>query len=278
MELPFWTNEQTGYRDSWACNAAHFEKQDCYQWMAEQLRPLQPQRILDIGCGTGEGVLALLKAYSPTVISLEENGDCIRHSSETIASAGYDVEPIHRLGYEEFPDGTHLIYRSNEPIRVSRQVSLVQADVLLPDTTAFGFLEECPPFDAVTIWLMGTVMARQTCRNLASARIADGQNYRLRVQNRIYELADRVLRPGGWLQVVDRGEPPRTQPLRDDLIQGHREQAQPTSLEVFALEYREYTEPKNKGINMVASPGTSGRIADMSTLAMFSILSRKPAL
>lgn len=276
MQLPLSTIEKAEYRDHWACNAAHFEAQNCYKWMAEQLRPLNPKRVLDIGCGTGEGIGALLSAFAPTVISLEENGDCIRRSSEVIASAGYSVEPIYRLGYQEYQDGSHNIAFDQEPITVSKQITLVHADILVDDPAMLRFLAECSPFDAVTIWLMGTFKARHTCRNISNLRIADAQEYRLRVQNRVYEFANRVLRPGGWLQVVDRGEPPKTQSLRDDLLQSHRAQAAPTDLEVFDLNYREYTEPTNRGIRMELSLGTSGRIADMNTLAMFSILSRKP--
>lgn len=35
-------------------------------------------------------------------------------------------------------------------------------------------------------------MMRRTCRNIANMLIADGDQYRLRDQNRIYTLADRI--------------------------------------------------------------------------------------
>ncbi len=245
--------------------------------MAQQLRPLEPKRILDIGCGSGEGLLALLSAFSPTIIALEENADCIRHSCDVVAAAGYEIEPIYRLGYLEHQDGSHDIHFDQTRIVASRQVTLVHADTLVDDPEMLRFLEASAPFDAVTVWLIGTYMMRRTCRNIANLRIADANEYRLRVQNRVYRWADRLLRPGGWLQVVDRGEPPSTKSLLDDMFNSHRDQAKPTNLEVFDVSYREYTEPTNRGIRMVVSPGTSGRMVDLTTLAMLSILSRKPA-
>ena len=276
MELPLWTPEKSEYRDYWSSNSAHMEKQGCYAWMAEQLRPLRPSRVLDIGCGTGEGLLALLSAFGPEIVSLEENGACIQHASDAIATAGYAVEPVYRLAYVEHSDGTHEIARDDEPIAVSKRVAIVHADPLLNDPPLTRFLEAAPLFDAVTVWLIGTYMMRRSCRSLASLGIADGSDYRLRVQNQVYEIADRVLRPGGWLHVVDRGEPPCTPALRNDLLDSHRAQAEPTSLEVFALDYREYTEPKGRGVRLVASPGTSGEKRDSDTLTTVSVLSRKP--
>lgn len=277
MRLPLSTTEKAEYRDHWSSNATHYEKQGCYDWMAQQLRPLAPKRILDIGCGTGEGLLALLSAYSPTIIALEENADCIRHSCDVVAAAGFEVEPIYRLGYQEYHDGSHDMHFDQTRIVTAQQVTLVHADTLVDDPEMLRFLEASAPFDAITVWLIGTYMMRRTCRNISNLRIADANEYRLRVQNRAYRWADRLLRPGGWLQVVDRGEPPGTQSLEEDLFDSHRDQAKTTSLEVFDVTYRQYTEPVDRGIRMVASLGTSGRVADLTTLAMFSILSCKPA-
>ena len=275
MELKLSTTEKAEYCDYWSSNASHFERQGCYAWMADRLKPLAPKRILDVGCGTGEGLLALLSAFSPAILSLEENADCIQQSYEAVSSAGFSAEPILRLGYEEFPDGSHEIHYSQDPIAASSQVVLLHADTLVDDPEMLRFLDAMPPVDAVTVWLIGTYMMRRTCRNISNLRIADGNEYRLRIHNRIYDLADRLLRPGGWLQIVDRGEPPSTQFLKDDVLRSHRELAKRTSLEAFDVSYREYEEPTDRGIRMVATPGTSGRMPNLSALAMTSVLSRK---
>lgn len=245
--------------------------------MAEQLNFLKPKRVLDVGCGTGEGLLALLAAYSPHIISLEENAECIRHATDAIFTNGFPVEPIFRLGYVEHRDGTHDMVHDQTPIAVSKQVSLIHSDLLADDPAVAGFLESQEKFDAITVWLMGTFMMRRTCRNIAPLAVKDGNDYRLRVQNRAYDLAHKVLRPGGVLHIVDRGEPPTTKHLQDDLLAAHRDQASTTDLEVFDLKYREYTEPTERGISMVPSPGKSGRLVELKTLAMLSTMARKPS-
>lgn len=148
--------------------------------------------------------------------------------------------------------------------------------MLFDDLEVHRFLEEQAPFDAVTIWLIGTYMWRKDCRNLTGLNIANGGDYRLRVQNRVYELAAKILRPCGILQVVDRGEAPSTESLMSDHMQAHRDQASVTDLEVFDVKFRTYTEPADRGVRMVASPGTSGRTAATEELSMISTLSRRP--
>jgi hypothetical protein len=81
------------------------------------------------------------------------------------------------------------------------------------------------------------------------------------------------------LQIVDRGEVPSSQLLVDDTIAGHRSIAEgmKTSLQVTSCTWMEYSEPHDSlRIAMKATPGTSGRLADLSKLAMRSVLAIKP--
>ena len=270
------TPEKAEYCYYWSSNAAHFQKQECYTWMASQLAPLRPRRVLDIGCGTGEGLRALLAAFSPTIISLEENAACMQTAEDALLASGSQVDSIFRLGYEEFPDGSHNLHFDQSRICTRAQVTLLHSELLVEDPALLTFLASEEPFDAVTIWLIGSYRLRSSCRNLANLRISNSDEYRLRVQNSVYQLAGRVLRPGGWLQVVDRGEVPASDFLREDLFRAHREQAAPTDLEVFDVSYKLYSEPSDQGVSMVASTPTSGRQSDLTQLAMLSILSRKP--
>ncbi len=244
--------------------------------MASQLDPLKPKRILDIGCGVGNGVLALLKRFSPTIVSLEENADCIDATCEAVADSGQTVAGIFRLYYEELEDGSHNILIDQGEMVMTRKVTVVHTDVLLDDPAAIAMLDAQAPFDAVTVWLMGTFKMRQTCRNISNLVMENSGDYRLHVQNRVYALADRILRPGGWLHIVDRGEIPSELALRDDLINSHREQALDTRLEFFDLAHRGYEESR-EGIRLVITPGTSGTTKEsIDNLGMISIISRLP--
>jgi ubiquinone/menaquinone biosynthesis C-methylase UbiE len=51
--------EKSEYEYNWARNATSYSDQGCYDWMAKQLDTLQPRKVFDVGCGTGEGLLVL---------------------------------------------------------------------------------------------------------------------------------------------------------------------------------------------------------------------------
>jgi SAM-dependent methyltransferase len=265
------------YASHWAVSARHFDRQSCYDWMTDLLRPLAPKRILDIGCGTGQGLLSLLHRFEPTIVAVDENLACLTEAQHNLAEMGYASDLVTRLGYIVGGDGTHQMVTDQSAIRATKRISLIHGDVIFDDPELERFLTAAAPFDAVTVWLIGTDPHRITkCQNLAPLEIASAEEYRLRVQNRVYPLASRVLRPGGWLQTVDRGEPPATEELRNDDLAAHRDQASVTDLVVFDHSYREYLEPESLGVGMVASPGSSGRNPKIEKLAMTSVLARKP--
>lgn len=269
--------EKMDYAAHWTLNSTHFEQQSCYEWMAGLLRAIAPRKILDIGCGVGTGLLALMQAYEPRIIAIDENAPCLTEAQKRLEEFGYGCDLRLRLGYQTHSDDTHTIETDQSAIRISKRVALVQADILLADPALDVFLTNEEPFDAVTIWLAGSDPKRsQRCQNLSSLRITSAEQYRLRVQNRGYLLASRVLRPGGWLQIVDRGEAPTEDFLREDTLTSHREQAGPAGMEVGEMNYRIYTEPPSGGVGMVASPGSSGRNPKLDRLAMTSVISRKP--
>lgn len=276
MRFPLHTPEKKQYCELWQCNAATFADQGCYSWMVEQLTQYSPRRILDIGCGTGEGLIAMLQGSVKSVVVLEENFDCIKITEQKLLALGYEVSVVPRIGYDEdYNDRHDLIINHEEKIETLSQITIIHADPLLieADQQLKHFLTNTPKFDAVTVWLIGTYNARKTCKTLDCFQITDPKHYRLLLQNKIYELADQILISGGVLHVVDRGLTPDTDSLREMTFKLHQEQASITSLEVTNFAHRSYKEPEERGIGMTRSMEDNPTLIDDGRRAMQSIIS-----
>jgi SAM-dependent methyltransferase len=271
-------DEKREYEASWTGNARSYAAQGCYEWMAAQLDTFQPKRVLDIGCGTGEGLVSLHRRFRCGILSIDENAYCLRSAAAAMRGEGAKVQVKERYDYLDYDDGRHLLGVRPGPIELSREVMLVQGDILLEDHELFRFIESKATFDAVTIWLTGALMGRQTCINLDNIEMKDIAEYRLRMQNKAYELAARVLRHGGALQVVDRGEIPETDDLRNEFCVSHQEQASATDLVVQGVVFRPYDElTGGKGIRVLPTPPCKDRQMPAKFVSgMNSVVSLKP--
>ena len=268
---------QLVYSRNWKPDSTYFYDQRLYHWMAELLSDIKPLRILDIGCGSGHGILALYETFGSdlNVISLDDNVSCLEIARDTLVGLGITVDVRKRLETRLTSQGFAQIQGRIE-LPLTARCSLIESD-FCDDKNFLTALSE-DKFDAITCWLIGTHMmrfAKATTKHIKS----NGQ-YRLYVQNRVYELSDKLLRPGGVLQVVDRGQIPESAVLIEDVQQAHADQASVTSLEVRSVEYKVYDPLKNPFTRMRITPpelrrGT-GPAVDLSRLAMTSVISIKP--
>jgi SAM-dependent methyltransferase len=263
--------EQRRYAERWSANASSFAAQGCYAWMAEKACERGPEVMFDVGCGDGRGLAALLaERPSMRVLAGDENQACLDAAAKRISEAGFSVEVVDRCSTVARSDGRHS-YAHGPLRRPACQVTLFRSDVVT-DPHLEHFLLELGGVDLVTIWLIGTHMQRDRCSDLDRLGIRSSGEYRLVVQNQVYKLAGRVLRPNGVLQVVDRGEVPRSRALQADFIAAHLDQAASTSLSFTDFEWMDYEEPtSNAKVAMVETRGLSGRAADLSSTAMQSI-------
>jgi hypothetical protein len=95
------------------------------------------------------------------------------------------------------------------------------------------------PVDAVTCWLLDLRAARpEVVEKLRAMGLRTPDEHRLAVQTLVYRLADRVLRPGGVLQVVDRTLEPFGEALATGMMRLQRAQARGTTLEFAAIDAR----------------------------------------
>lgn len=269
--------EYEEYLDKWSANSTAFESQGCYAWMASIALRDNPEKALDVGCGDGRGLLAVLeKNTNPNlkIVGIDENTSCINASAARLREKGYTVEVLERATTRVAGDSHRFTFN---PIKttLTSQVTLFQSD-LLSDEMLEPFLSVVGSFDLITVWLIGTHFQRSSCQNIRHLNISTSGNYRLSVQNKTYELADRILKKGGILQVVDRGEVPDSEFLKNDSLNSHKEQASVTRLVVENLEFVEYLEPNAaRRIAMVETAGLSGRKPDLTRVAMTSVVSRR---
>lgn len=266
---------RTSYASRWRVTAGSFDAAGHYEWMAEQVRDYH--RVLEVGTGVGHSTLALLRA-GHQVVGVDENPDCLQQAKNLITASGMDCELVLRGDFALGKDGHYTIaYAEVAPSQSPPTCLLVEGDVL-GDTNLITWLEAENRFDAVVCWLIGTHKARPASSAVRRSGIGSVGEYRLLVQNTVYELADHLLRPAGMLNVIDRGEHPLSDILRTDAYRGHCDQAGPTSLVVQPFpEVREYRpESPDGGIGMQATLGCSGRTPTSNRVALISWRSMKP--
>ena len=270
-----WIREnRLSYARRWGrYHASKFEQDGHYEWMASFLGGHRV--VLEIGTGTAQGTKALLEK-GHTVISIDENPECLKIAERFLLSEGYKVtyEPREEIRIEH--DGYSIDYHAPESPLIEGGALLLEGDVL-NDPELLAWLTKLP-VDAVVCWLLGTHEARPHNTIFHSIKVGNPGEYRLRVQNRIYEIADKVLKPGGILHIVDRGEAPaEDESLDEDTLTAHRDQASVTTLEVESTDYRLYEEPTDpKALPMGLTLGLSGRMPTNYRPALVSITSRKP--
>jgi len=268
--------ERQLYAEGWANgHAAQFEGAGAYAWMAEHVHGFN--RILEIGTGDGRGTIALLRA-GHSVVSVDENTACLERAVTTIRDAGFECQTLWRGKVSGAADGYSISYDdiSLMPQQSSRAI-LIEGDTLTDDGL-LSWLHSIEPFDAVACWLIGSHRARQL--NVALPK-EDAGSYRLRVQNALHLLSDRVLRPGGVLHIVDR----RIVPARredyelalTDMVRAHADQASQSSLIVDQnVTVRRYEPASENFVRMGLTPGVSGYTPPSDGEGLFSIIARKP--
>lgn len=244
--------------------------------MAEQIASYQVQRVLDIGSGSGHGLIALTQQFGTElrIVGVDENLSCLKEAKTTLAAAGLTSELVARLSTTRTNWG--FVQRGQAiDVPLPEPIALIEADPLT-DSHLEAALADGGPFDAITVWLTGAHSQRRNNSYSIERGAKSEHDLRIILQNEAYELADRVLRPGGILQVVDRAEAPTTERLRDFYIKNHSEQAEPTTMQVRDVTYR-FWEPPEGGLTPMVLADPDERPDDLPDpkFALVSIISVK---
>jgi SAM-dependent methyltransferase len=258
------------YADRWAVNAGSFEQDGHYEWMASFVK--SERLVLEVGTGDGRSTLALIRD-GHSVVGVDENTVCLDRAEARLKAAGVRVvrerrERVRATGGSGYALSYPRPVNKPEP----GTALLLEAD-FASDATLEEWLAEVGPFDAVVCWCIGTHGAREHNDAVGSM---DDKSYRLKIQNRVYEVADRILKPGGVLQTVDRAGVVSAE-MFPKMLGAHEAQASVTSLKIEPrVAVRPYKAVDNGGCQMVFVVGPDGKVPDFSEANFTSILARKP--
>ena len=263
------------YAKNWLKSTDNLNSQGCYNWIISKIKKYNPKNVFDIGCGDGTGLIKLIEELNNKdiyVIASEDNPECIRMAENKLrALSQYSLKTVFR--YSNKLDNNEFYFKEiiNSEIAANSQINIIESNILF-DQIFVEYLKSLPKFDLVTVWLIGTHTMQNHCLNF-NVEIKTVGDYRLRVQNRVYEIADVILKTGGILQVVDRSEPLNTIEKKEDIIRAHKEQASVTSLKYQEIDYLEYKEIEVKRkMGLQLTLGTSGRLPEEDKISIVSVI------
>lgn len=192
------------YARRWAGNSSAYEAQGLYARLAAHLAGHGPlRRVIDVGCGRGQGLAALWKVTGEEglLVGIDENPDCLAAAADLLGVS----RPATRLVRVTAPGREFDVRPAPGRLSGKGPVVLAQADMLLPDPEFEQWLIGLAPVNAVTMWFTGVHPARQFDRLIRAVGIKDDRTHRMANDLATLDLAGAVLLPGGTLQIVGRG-------------------------------------------------------------------------
>ena len=265
------TRSVSAYARNWSeGHATPFSADGHYQWMAEFVKGRSI--VLEIGTGDGAGTLALC-ANGSVVVSVDKNPFCLDLAHQKIKDAGVPVNYEPRGKFVANDEKSYEIVFTKVNSAIPASGALLLGGDLMTDEELGKWLFANRGFDAIVCWNIGTFQLNTT---LARSET----EYRLKVQNRVYEMAEHLLKRGGILHIVDRARgliAGKEAEMRAVMLQGHVDQASVTTLQINSeISIRPYIPPQeDSGIEMMASDTTRFEY-DPNKPAFWSITSEKP--
>lgn len=201
------------YSSKWVSSSEFHNAGGDYLWAVSQL----PSKgvALEIGTGSGRSTLTLLQ-YGCTVVGLDHNHHCLEETRSLLQESGYPTEVIYRFSWDPVSrGGVRPSYHSlSETPSLKPGCSfLIEGDVQqvdlngmrrgLTDDEIVGILKPLG-FEIVVCWFPGTGMPLPADPGPGQVGIS---TYKVHMIRNAFEVAVRILQPGGYLHVVDRVHP-----------------------------------------------------------------------
>ncbi len=259
------------YARRWEGNASVYEAQGLYGRLSAHVLKFGPaRRMIDIGCGRGQGLVELWKltGESGLLVGIDENPNCLEAAARLLGVASPAARlvraPAHGRNYD-----VQLVAGMLPPVAT---VVLVQADMLRPDPEFEDWILALAPVDAVTMWFSGVHPARQYDKIMRDLDIGSDGKHRMANDMAAMDLAGGVLPIGGLLQIVGRGTTNHEPRLVDETTDTMRALAQHGPFDVVDVELHRYQEPSTGPRIAVGAAGISGH----PLYATSTILRRRP--
>lgn len=266
---------QAMYAKEWAANADAYQAQGLYAALAADLIRTGPvHRLLDIGCGLGQGVAAL-QAVMPLpdrlIVGLDENPDCLDKAAIALAVPA-EGRANRRTRATQQLSGAYDIKADGKTVRPQGDTVLVQADLMIKDQTLESWLDLVGPFDAVTFWFSGVHKGRQLTK-VAQRLGANGDTaLRAALERRTFEIARHHLRSEGRLQIVMRAAG-NADGRRDEWRDHAQAWGDQEGFDLIDASIHVYTEPTVPGV--IAVKSVTEDLEGQPTLALSAIFTPK---
>ncbi len=131
------------------------------------------------------------------------------------------------------------------------QILLIQGDVL-DDNNLEAWLSNIN-IDCVLCWLIGTHGARNLNKRISERNMQTATDYRLVVETNACNMCNKILKPGAYLHLVDRGQNPNTQEDTNFYLQQYNQQISLTSLELEEIDFKSFEPYVNDGMTLIGN-------------------------
>lgn len=193
------------YARRWKGNASYYEAQGVYRQLAAHLLSNEKvTRAVDIGCGRGEGLVALRDVMTwpgSRLVGIDENPDCLAAAAERL-EIDKPAERLGRVGGVGREYDLKVVGGRLPPIA---PIMVVQSDLLRPDPELDALIAAEGSYDAVTLWFTGIHAAREHDTEIKRQDLRGDRTLRMATDLAALEYAEAVVRPGGLFHVAIRG-------------------------------------------------------------------------
>ncbi|RFC64374.1 hypothetical protein DYI37_08625 [Fulvimarina endophytica] len=248
---------QREYARRWEGNASFYEAQGLYGHLSAHILKFgRARRVIDVGCGRGQGLVDLRKLTGETglLVGIDENPHCLRAAAQLL----HLTSPATRIVRTPAHGRAYDVQMVSGMLPQMAPVVLVQADMLRPDLEFEDWIGTLAPFDAVTLWFSGVHPARQYDKFIQELSVDSDSNHRMANDLAAMDLAGSVLRVGGLLQIVSRGTTNDESRLIDETTNTMQSLTQHGPFDVVDVELHRYQEPMTGPRIAVGAAGISG--------------------